>query len=202
MLTVAIDLNGVIYQTWPHKVAWLRARGYEIPNTPSISTTQLQSRFGHDLIAAMQWEIYTSQLPCLPGAISAVQELAKIATIIFLPRRHVRFSAATWQWLQQQSFADCVETIVFQDDPHTFDKLHWCETHHVDVLIDDMRENLHPALAWSPMMRWWITTESVPPQSPIHTAPSLAAVVQSLQQSRLREPTDPIDHRAADQTPL
>lgn len=153
---VALDLTGVLEDSWPVKRAWLRQHaGIDFGDHP-ISRRGILERLGcgedfyRKLIAhAYSDDQIADHIP-IRGAAEALRDLthAGLDFAILTSRVEARRDATT-AWLRTHGFADFVQSLVMlgvpgmlEEDHIPGSKLRWCIEKNALALVDDSVRNL------------------------------------------------------------
>ena len=136
---IAIDLGGVIQDTWPAKRSWLRRKFVCLE--ASLPRRELQRVLGREAHREMLSDVYDLEPedhPPVNGAAAALAMLAEQFEIVILTSRSTARLDSTRGWLERNSLSFLrgrIQTIVGAVAESA--KLAWCRAVGACVLIDD-----------------------------------------------------------------
>ena len=134
---IAIDIGGVIEDSWPDKHAWLSRRGISSERIfyRSDLLTILPDGAYDELLLATFSESAILQHPVIEGAATGVQALAERFEVVLLSSRSAAKRRVTQQWLEKTGLGVFTDRIVSVGN--IVSKLAWCRDLGVCCLIED-----------------------------------------------------------------
>jgi hypothetical protein len=134
---IAIDIGGVIEDSWPDKQAWLLRQGISPQRIFSRSELLniLPDGAYDDLLHAVFAETAILQHPLVPGAATGVLALAERYDVVLLSSRSAAKRSVTQQWLERKGLGILVDRIVSVGN--AVSKLAWCRGAGVACVIED-----------------------------------------------------------------
>jgi|GEM_PF-3686064 len=134
---VAIDIGGVIEDSWPDKYEWLFQRGIfpERILCRSELLRILPSGAYDDLLQAVFAETAILRHPLVHGAATGVLALAERFDVLLLSSRSPAKQRITQQWLQRKGLGVFGDRIVSVGNATS--KLAWCRDAGVSGLVED-----------------------------------------------------------------
>lgn len=134
---IAIDIGGVIEDSWPDKHAWLVRHGIVLESIFSRSELLkiLPDGAYDELLRAVFAERAILQHPLIDGAATGVLALAERFEVVLLSSRSAPKQHVTQQWLERKGLGTLADRIVAVGN--TGSKLAWCRNAGVACVIED-----------------------------------------------------------------
>jgi hypothetical protein len=134
---VAVDIGGVIEDSWLDKRAWLTRQGIVPERILSRSELLkiLPDGAYDELLQAVFSESAILQHPLVNGAATGVLELAERFDVVLLSSRSTSKRRITQQWLERKGLGVLADSIVSVGN--AVSKLAWCRNAGVGCLIED-----------------------------------------------------------------
>lgn len=150
---IAIDLGGVVEDTWRAKQVWLSQHNFKVDSP--LDRKALRGLLGRELHDAMLHEVYSDEAMDLrsptPGLLEALAELNNWANIVILTTRNPAKKLVVEKWLEKQGLLSFLHQLVMLNDesflpPNSLicSKLEWCTAHACNFLIDDDMRHISP----------------------------------------------------------
>lgn len=134
---IAVDIGGVIEDSWPDKRAWLLRHG--ISPERVFTRSELLNILPDGAYAQLLHEVFAEaailQHPLVPGAATGVLALAERFDVVLLSSRSALKRRVTQQWLERKGLAILADRIVSVGD--AVSKLTWCRGAGVACVIED-----------------------------------------------------------------
>lgn len=136
-LRIAIDIGGVIEDSWPEKCAWLARRGMSFDRvwTRSELLPVLPDGAYRELRREVFAEAAILRHPSVAGSAAGVLTLAERFDVILLSSRSRGRKRITQQWMEQNGLSSVADRITSIGNARS--KVDWCRAAGVSVLIDD-----------------------------------------------------------------
>lgn len=138
-LKIGFDFDGTIIDHTQNKILIARQYGFEIQSAQTPSR-RLKKIVSEPVYRQIQNEIYgslTLSAPIMDGAISALEELNKIAELFLISRRQSpEFRLVAKKWLADNLSHIFSETAIFFVDTNQ-DKNNFCRDLKINIYIDD-----------------------------------------------------------------
>jgi phosphoglycolate phosphatase-like HAD superfamily hydrolase len=141
----AIDLGGVIEDTWSNKQKWLHNHGFFV-KTP-MARQELRQLIGKELHQTMLVEVYDEKemlkSKTFKGVKESLQYLQSLGKIAILTTRSPQKRETVLEWLNIIGIKGLIDELVMIGDEALLptntkipSKLDWCAAHNVKFLID------------------------------------------------------------------
>ena len=144
---IAIDIGGVIEDSWPDKHAWLLRHGISSERIfyRSELLTILPNGAYDELLHAVFDETAILKHPLVQGAATGVLALAERFEVVLLSSRSAAKRRVTQQWLEGAGLGVLADRIVSVDN--AVSKLAWCRNVGIYCLIEDDASRFFDPLA-------------------------------------------------------
>ncbi len=144
---IGIDLGGTVEDSWPEKRAWFASRGLDLGPCP-LSRIDIVDRSGVtnalylEMISSVYSDDHILRHTVVPGCYEALIAISVHFRIIVLSSRPESQRNVTLQWLRQNALLAVVNDLALIGS--TENKLSWCRSRHVSILVDDDIRHLEP----------------------------------------------------------
>ena len=152
---IALDLTGVLEDSWPYKRNWFLRKGVDLGPIPLSLERILQiSKCDEKTYISMKQEVYSDQCfamhPAVADSVRGVSELSQRFRVSVVTTRVQTHRISTEQWLYEKGFSNYLDSLVMlgvEEGMHEappYAKIQWCIDNGAIALVDDTLDNLVP----------------------------------------------------------
>jgi hypothetical protein len=144
---IAIDLGGTVEDTWPEKRAWFASRGIGLVSYP-LSRIDIIERAGVtdalylEMVASVYSDDHILRHAVVPGCYEALTVISLHFRIAVLSSRTESQRDVTVNWLRQNALLHLIDDLALIGSREN--KMSWCRSRDVSILIDDDIRHLEP----------------------------------------------------------